>query len=136
MSVNYKKTSVSILVVALLMFILSTVWKLYVVDYFLPESLSNLRAEIVYTSIFVGYLLLAFLMSIMYQFYNVNYSRLKKGMTFGIFIALIWMVPANIILHAVYIVPDFTLYIDVAWALIEQGLGGLAMVYIMESGTI
>lgn len=133
MQVNYKKTSVSIIIVTILMFVLSTVWNLFLVDFFLPEPLPNLRSEMLHPSIFIGYLLLAILMGIVYQFYTVDFPLLKKGLIFGIFIALIWMVPANIILHSVYVLPDYTLYIDVVWALIEQGLGGLTMVYIMDT---
>jgi hypothetical protein len=133
MVLNYKKTSVAIIFVAFLMFILSTVWNLYLVDFFIPEPIPNLRSEMLHASIFTGYLLLSLLMGIAYQFYNVDFPILKKGLIFGIFFALVWMVPANIILHSVYILPDFTLFIDVSWALVEQGLGGLIMVFIMDS---
>ncbi|OLS23974.1 MAG: hypothetical protein HeimC3_21990 [Candidatus Heimdallarchaeota archaeon LC_3] len=133
MLVNYKKTSVSIIIITILMFILSTVWNLYLVDFFIPEPIPNLRPEMLHSSILIGYLLLSILMGIAYQFYTVDLPILKKGISFGIFIALIWIVPANIILHGVFIVPDFTLYIDISWGLVEQGLGGLTMAYIMDS---
>lgn len=114
------------------MFVLSTVWNLYLVDYILPGPVDNLRAEMLHVFILIAYLLLALLMAIAYNFYNVEYPVIKKGILFGLYISLIWMVPVNIIAHSVYLLPDFTLPIDIGWAFVEQTSGGLVMALIME----
>ena len=78
--------------------------------------------------VFFGYLVLAFLMAVLYRrLIPVTGSPAWSGLRFGVTAAVCWLVPYSLVLFGVYKFPYVALPLDFAWALVEQGLGGLAI---------
>ena len=78
--------------------------------------------------VFCGYVVLALLMSVLYpRFVRVTASPAWSGMRFGMLAAVCWLMPYSLVLFGVYKFPYLALPLDFAWALVEQGLGGLVI---------
>lgn len=78
--------------------------------------------------VFFGYFLLALLMAVLYgQFVRVTGSPAWAGLRFGIMAAVCWLMPYSLVLFGVYKFPYAALPLDFAWALVEQGMGGLVI---------
>jgi hypothetical protein len=78
--------------------------------------------------VFVGYVVLASLMSVIYRwFVRVKGSSAWGGLRFGLVTAVCWLMPYSLVLFGVYNFPSAVLPLDFAWALIEQGAGGLVI---------
>ena len=78
--------------------------------------------------VFVGYLVLAALMSVIYQrVVRVNGSPAWCGVRFGMVAGVCWLMPYSLVLFGVYSFPYAVLPLDFAWALVEQGVGGLVI---------
>ena len=75
-----------------------------------------------------GYVVLAVLMSVLYRrFVRVSGSPAWSGLRFGMVAAVCWLMPYSLVLFGVYRFPYNALPLDFAWALVEQGLGGLVI---------
>jgi hypothetical protein len=82
--------------------------------------------------IYGGYLLLALLMAWLYpRFVRPISSPVRDGLLFGIGSAVVWSMPYSLVLFGVYNFPYPALPRDFAWALVEQGAGGvvIALIY-------
>jgi hypothetical protein len=91
-----------------------------------------LRAPPNLALVFVGYVVLAALMSGLYlKFGPFSSSRTWSGLRFGWLIAVLWLMPYSIVLFGVYRFPYAALPLDFAWALVEQGVGGVIIAFIM-----
>lgn len=78
--------------------------------------------------VFFGYVVLALLMSVFYSRYvRVTGSTAWSGLRFGMVAGVCWLMPYSLVLFGVYKFPYVALPLDFAWALVEQGLGGLAI---------
>jgi len=78
--------------------------------------------------VFAGYALLALLMALIYtQTAHVNRSPAWSGTRFGLIAGICWLMPYSLVLFGVYRFPYVVLPMDFAWALIEQGTGGLVI---------
>ena len=89
---------------------------------------ANIRAEILrspsnITFILLGYAALALLMSLIYP-RVVAVTSVRSGVVFGVIAGICWLLPYGLVLHGVYQFPTVALFIDPAWALVEQGVGG------------
>ncbi|MEW5979907.1 MAG: hypothetical protein AB1898_29270 [Acidobacteriota bacterium] len=85
----------------------------------------------------LGYLVLALLMTALYpRIARADHPVFLRGLLFGMIIGLLWMLPMSLVLHGVYNLPGMALLLDTAWALIEQGLGGvvIAVIYGRDTG--
>lgn len=77
---------------------------------------------------FTGFLFLACLMAWAYRrFVPIVTSPARSGLQLGIAFAVVWLMPYSVVLFSVYNFPYAALGIDMPWALVEQGLGGLVM---------
>lgn len=75
---------------------------------------------------FAGYALLALLMTLLYaRLIPVMRSPAWDGVRFGMISGICWLMPYSLVLFGVYRFPYVVLPMDFAWALIEQGVGGL-----------
>lgn len=82
--------------------------------------------------VFVGYAVLALLMTLIYRkFVPVTASPPWSGLRFGLASAVCWLMPYSLVLFGVYNFPYVVLPLDFAWALLEQGIGGLLIGLIM-----
>ena len=80
---------------------------------------------------FVGYLLLASLMAWTYRrFVPVAAQPFTSGLKLGLFFAVAWLMPYSVVLFSVYAFPYQALAVDLPWALVEQGAGGVVMALI------
>ena len=78
--------------------------------------------------VFFGYVVLALLMSVFYwRFVRVTGSPAWSGLRFGMVAAVCWLMPYSLVLFGVYKFPYVALPLDFAWALVEQGIGGLVI---------
>jgi hypothetical protein len=83
--------------------------------------------------VFVGYLFLAALMSVLYfKFAPPSSSRVWSGLRFGWLFAVLWLMPYSIVLFGVYNFPYVALPLDFAWAFVEQGIGGVIIAFIIR----
>jgi hypothetical protein len=83
--------------------------------------------------IFAGYFALAVLMVLLYHFVELEGSVLKKGLILGIFVALFAFFPYNLILHSAYNFEEAALVYDTVANLVEEGVAGIVMVYLLET---
>jgi hypothetical protein len=78
--------------------------------------------------VFIGYLLLAMLMTALYgRFVRGPQSPAWSGLRFGMAAGVCWLMPYSLVLFGVYRFPFVALPMDLGWALIEQGIGGLVI---------
>jgi hypothetical protein len=78
--------------------------------------------------VFVGYALLALLMTLIFRrIVRGPGSAAWAGLRFGIVAGVCWLMPYSLVLFGVYKFPYAALPLDFGWALIEQGLGGLVI---------
>ena len=78
--------------------------------------------------VFLGYVALALLMSVLYaRLVRVTGSPAWSGLRFGMVAAVCWLMPYSLVLFGVYKFPYAALPLDFAWALLEQGIGGLVI---------
>ena len=78
--------------------------------------------------VFFGYFVLALLMAVLYaRFVRVTGSPAWAGLRFGLMAAVYWLMPYSLVLFGVYKFPYVALPLDFAWALVEQGMGGLVI---------
>jgi hypothetical protein len=75
-----------------------------------------------------GYFLLALLMALLYpRLGRLNDSPAISGLYFGLAAGVCWLMPYSLVLFGVYKFPYVALPLDFAWALVEQGIGGLVI---------
>jgi hypothetical protein len=85
--------------------------------------------------VFAGYLLLAGLMSALYARLDRGAGSIAwHGVRFGAAVGVLWLMPYSLVLFGVYRFPYEALPLDFAWALVEQGVGGL-VVALIQGGT-
>lgn len=78
--------------------------------------------------VFIGYMVLALLMSAIYpRLFTTGGALAWNGFRFGMLAGICWLMPYSLVLFGVYRFPFVALPLDFAWALVEQGLGGLVI---------
>ena len=93
----------------------------------------NIQAEFLRTPsnlllVLLGYLLLAFLMTILYsRVGRLANTAWLSGLLYGMGTGIVWHLPYSLVLHGAYNFPALALLIDTGWALVEQGAGGLVI---------
>jgi hypothetical protein len=76
--------------------------------------------------VFFGYLVLASLMVFAFRrLWPQTAQPIGSGVKLGLASGVIWLMPYSLVLFGVYKFPYAALPLDFAWALIEQGVGGL-----------
>ena len=119
---------------ALLMFSLAGLYPGVLARSFIAEHVEAglLRTPPNLAVVFLGYIFLAGIMSALYRRLGpFSSTRIWSGLKFGLVVAVLWVMPYSIVLFGVYRFPYAALPLDFAWALIEQGVGGvvIALVY-------
>lgn len=75
-----------------------------------------------------GYFLLSIVMALLYpRLVRAAGSPAINGLLFGMGAGVCWLMPYSLVLFGVYKFPYLALPLDFAWALVEQGLGGLVI---------
>ena len=129
---NVKKWFLAGLVGFVVMFILSGLWYMLIMDAFYREQVGGLMRE-QYNFIFIvlGYLVMAFLMSYIYPIGYKGGSPAKEGLRFGVLIGLLVWLSSNLILYGAHNMTLSATLVDSGWHVVEEGIGGLviALVY-------
>jgi hypothetical protein len=75
-----------------------------------------------------GYFVLSILMALLYpKLVRAGGSPAMNGLLFGMGAGVCWLMPYSLVLFGVYKFPYIALPLDFAWALVEQGMGGLVI---------
>ncbi|MDR1988832.1 MAG: hypothetical protein LBQ09_01220 [Acidobacteriaceae bacterium] len=83
--------------------------------------------------VFAGYVVLAALMSVLYSTFGpFASSNVWSGVRFGWLMAVLWLMPTSLVLFGVYRFPYVALPLDFAWALVEQGIGGVIVALVVR----
>ena len=129
---NVKKWFLAGLVGFVVMFILSGLWYMLIMDAFYREQVGALMRE-QYNFIFIalGYLVMAFLMSYIYPIGYKGGSPAKEGLRFGVLIGLLVWLSSNLILYGAHNMTLSATLVDSSWHIVEEGIGGIviALVY-------
>jgi hypothetical protein len=115
---------------AAVMFGLAGLWTGVLVRDFIAANVSPtmLRNPPNLLLVFFGYAALAVLMAMIYRkFVPVTASPARSGLRFGLASAVCWLMPYSLVLFGVYNFPYVVLPLDFAWAMLEQGIGGLVI---------
>jgi hypothetical protein len=125
-----KKSMLSAAVAAALMFSLAGLYTSVLARDFIAKHVdaTMLRTPPNLGLVFLGYLVLATLMSASYpRIAASGGSPAWRGLRFGMLAGVVWLIPYSLVLFGVYRFPYGALPMDFAWALVEQGLGGMAI---------
>jgi len=125
-----KRTILAVVAASLLMFSLAGLYTGVLVRAFIASHVDHalLRVPPNLLLVFFGYFVLACLMSVLYQ--RIAWrpgSPAWNGLRFGMVAAVCWLMPYSLVLFGVYKFPYEVLPLDFAWAVVEQGLGGLVI---------
>jgi hypothetical protein len=129
---NGKKWFLSGLAGLAVMFSLSGLWYMVLMPgFYQTQSGALMREQSNFLFIVLGYVVLAFLMSLIYRVGYKGGSPAKEGLRFGVLIGLVAWLPTNLILHGVWNNPLAAALVDSVWHVVEQGIGGIviALVY-------
>ena len=103
-------------------------WHLFLLaDFYRAQAQALAREEPNFVFVFVGLLILYFLMALVYPIGYKGGSPVKEGFRFGALIGLIWILPLSVILHGVWNLPFTGVIVDSAWHVVEEGVGGIAI---------
>lgn len=113
------------------MFLLSWVWhELLFADFYADTSPGSFREAPLLWAVGLGYAVLALLMAWMFPKGYQGGSSVAEGVRFGMVMALVWILPLQLVLFGVL---DFSIIhtaVDVPWHLVEQGIGGALIGFI------
>ncbi len=129
---NGKKWFLSGLASFAVMFSLSGLWYMVLMSgFYQRQSGALMREQFNFLFIVLGYIVLAFLMSLIYPAGYKGGSPAKEGLRFGVVIGLVAWFTTNLILHAVWKNTLAAALVDSVWHVVEQGIGGIviALVY-------
>jgi hypothetical protein len=125
-----KRTFFTIVAAAAVMFSLAGLYTGVLARQFIATHLDQalMRNPPNLVLVFFGYVVLATLMAILYRrLVRVGRSPAWSGLRFGMVAAVCWLMPYSLVLFGVYNFPYAVLPLDFAWALVEQGIGGLVI---------
>jgi hypothetical protein len=132
-----KRTIVAVIAASLAMFSLAGLYTGVLAREFIATHVdpSLLRTPPNLILVYVGYAVLALLMALLYgRLVRVTGSSAWSGLRFGMVTAVCWLMPYSLVLFGVYRFPYAALPLDFAWALVEQGIGGLVMGLVFGKG--
>lgn len=90
------------------------------------QSLLRTPANLIMVA--VGYFVLSVIMTLLYpRLIRAGGSPAIKGLFFGMGAGICWLMPYSLVLFGVYKFPYIALPVDIAWAMVEQGIGGLVI---------
>ena len=129
---NVKKWFLAGLLGFVVMFILSGLWYMLIMDAFYRAQVGALmREQYCFTFIVLGYLVMAFLMSYIYPIGYKGGPAVKEGVRFGVLIGLLVWLSTNLVVYGAHNMTLCATLVDSAWHVVEEGIGGLviALVY-------
>ena len=132
---NVKKLVLASLAGFIIMFLLSGLWYMVLMsDYYHANFADVERAEPIFTSIVIGYLVLSFLLAYIYPFGYKGKSPLIEGLRFGLIMGLVIAIPSMLILYGVHTFPLTGTLIDIIFTIVQISIGGIVIGYVYGSG--
>jgi hypothetical protein len=131
-----KKTILAGIAASLVMFSLAGLYTGVLARSFIANHVDStmLRQPANLALVYGGYLLLALLMAWLYpRLASPGRSTLRNGLLFGICSAVFWLMPYSLVLFGVYRFPYTALPLDFAWAVVEQGAGGIVIAFVCRN---
>jgi hypothetical protein len=125
-----KRTLMAAAAAAVLMFTLAGLYTGVLARSFIATHVESalLRQPTNLAVVFVGYAVLAALMTLIYgKVMNAKPSTAWSDFQFGMVAGICWLIPYSLVLFGVYRFPYLALPLDFGWALLEQGMGGLVI---------
>jgi len=116
----------------LAMFVLSTVWYLFLMaDFFAQHRPAIARESALIQYILLSYLILAALMTYVYQMTDKTGRPAAHGFKVGALLGLIYFFPLSLGFYAIWQTSAPAFLVDSVWHLFEQGIGGvvIALIY-------
>jgi len=125
---NVKKWLLAGLVGFVVMFILSGLWYMLIMDaFYRGQCGAVMREQFNFISIVLCYLVMAFLMSYIYPVGYKGGSPVKEGLRFGVLIGLLVWLSSNLLLYGAHNVTLTATLVDSGWHIIEEGIGGIVI---------
>ncbi len=125
---NVKKFVLAWFAAVVVNFFVAVLWHVFLfADFYEAQGQALAREEPNMVFVFVGHLILGFLMAFVYPIGYKGGSPVKEGFRFGALIGLIWVLPSTVVLHGLWNVPLTTVMVDPAWHVVEEGIGGIAI---------
>jgi uncharacterized membrane protein len=110
------------------MFALSGLWYMVLMSkFYRAQDQGIMREQFNFLFIVLGYIVLAFLMSLIYPVGYKGGSPAKEGLRFGVLIGLVVWLTANLTLYGVLKNTLASALVDSVWHIVEQGIGGIAI---------
>jgi len=110
------------------MFALSGLWYMVLMSkFYRAQDQGIMREQFNFLFIVLGYIVLAFLMSLIYPVGYKGGSPAKEGLRFGVLIGLVVWLTANLTIHGVLKNTLASALVDSVWHIVEQGIGGIAI---------
>ena len=129
---NVKKFVLAWLAAVAIAYLVGFGWHMFLMgDFYQAQSQALAREEPNFVFLFVGPLILYFLMALVYPIGYKGGSPVKEGFRFGALIGLIWVLPISVIDHGLYNLPLTLVIVDSSWHVVQEGIGGIviALVY-------
>lgn len=124
----YRKP-LTILLTATTMWLLAGLWhKVIMAQFYIDETAATHEGTGI---IFIAYLILAGLMLIIYPRTPWFSNRPLSGLLFGAVVGLLWVFPHELAMAGAHAEPLGYVFINAAWHMAEQGVGGLVLAYSM-----
>jgi hypothetical protein len=123
---DYKRSAVAVILGFIVMFALSLAWNALVVgDLARRYGPSVVRDAPMIQWVVIGYLILSLLLTVAYERSRMSGPRVIRGLIIGIFVGLLWSLPAGFVLHGVTEYSLLQVIVNSVWALVEVGAGGI-----------
>ena len=120
--INWKKLWLSTFVSGILMTVIAGAWHTFLALTFYNEQ-ANAKHDGI-GIIFIAYILLGFLMSLLYSIWKIHFPKLWQAVPFGCIIGALWVFPHELAMVGAH--GKLTLsyvFRNGAWHLVEQGIG-------------
>ena len=119
------------------MLILGFLWHTVIMGDFYDTHLAAVaRDEPMMPFVILGYLVLALLMAYMFPLGYKGGSAVTEGLRFGILIGLLWILPLQLVLHALLNTGLTGALVDAGWHVVEQGVGGIIIAMVYGEGAV
>jgi hypothetical protein len=128
---NVRKLVLGALVVVIVAFALSGLWHTVLMgDFYASAAGDAAREQPLLGSVFLGYVVVAFIMAYLYPKGYEGGSPVAEGLKFGAIIGLLWWFPTQLVLYGAMEGPFSLVLVDGGWHVIEEGVAGIALGWI------
>jgi len=130
---NMKKITLATLGSALTMWLVAGLWhEVIMAEFYACATHGSHEGRGI---ILIGYIILAGLMAYLYPLLDKTGRPLIEGIRFGAIIGLLWVLPHGLVMAGAHGDPIPYIFLNAAWHIVEQGIGGIVIALIYAKGT-